>query len=88
MGAFIGSKSMGVYGLGIGLDIFHSVLGGFFMLLGSRIASGCTSGHGISGMSLLSIPSIAAVMGMFVNAFVVGLSYNAISSALYNSAKI
>jgi uncharacterized membrane protein YedE/YeeE len=29
-------------------------LGGFLMVVGSRMAGGCTSGHGISGMSLLS----------------------------------
>lgn len=40
-------------------------LGGFIMLLGARIAGGCTSGHGISGMAQLSVGSTLAVAAMF-----------------------
>ena len=40
-------------------------LGGFLMLLGARIAGGCTSGHGISGMAQLSVGSTVAVASMF-----------------------
>ena len=40
-------------------------LGGFVMLLGARIADGCTSGHGLSGMAQLSVGSIVAVAAMF-----------------------
>ena len=39
--------------------------GGFLMLLGARIADGCTSGHGISGIAQLSIGSFIAVTAMF-----------------------
>lgn len=39
--------------------------GGFLMLLGARIADGCTSGHGISGFAQLSIGSFIAVTAMF-----------------------
>ena len=35
------------------------------MLLGARIADGCTSGHGISGIAQLSIGSFTAVAAMF-----------------------
>ncbi len=38
---------------------------GFIMLLGARIADGCTSGHGISGMAQLAVGSIVAVCAMF-----------------------
>lgn len=38
---------------------------GFVMLLGARIAGGCTSGHGISGMAQLSAGSTIAVASMF-----------------------
>lgn len=38
---------------------------GFVMLLGARIADGCTSGHGLSGMAQLSLGSFAAVVAMF-----------------------
>jgi uncharacterized membrane protein YedE/YeeE len=39
--------------------------GGFLMLLGARIADGCTSGHGLSGMAQLSVGSTVAVTAMF-----------------------
>lgn len=42
-----------------------AVLGGLLMAFGSRVAGGCTSGHGISGMATLSISSIASVASMF-----------------------
>jgi uncharacterized membrane protein YedE/YeeE len=40
-------------------------LAGFIMLFGARIAGGCTSGHGISGMAQLSVGSTLAVAAMF-----------------------
>jgi hypothetical protein len=39
--------------------------GGFIALLGARIAGGCTSGHGISGIAQLSVGSTVAVAAMF-----------------------
>ena len=39
----------------------NALAGGFLMVLGSRLAGGCTSGHGISGISLLSISSIVTI---------------------------
>ena len=48
------------------------------MLFGSRLASGCTSGHGLSGMALLSVQSIVAVCAMFGTAIAVGVTYNAL----------
>ena len=39
--------------------------GGFIMLFGARIADGCTSGHGISGLAQLSVGSTIAVAAMF-----------------------
>jgi hypothetical protein len=38
---------------------------GFLMLAGARIADGCTSGHGISGIAQLAIGSFVAVAAMF-----------------------
>ena len=40
-------------------------LGGFILLLGARIADGCTSGHGLSGMAQLAVGSTVAVAAMF-----------------------
>jgi hypothetical protein len=38
---------------------------GFIMLLGARIADGCTSGHGLSGVAQLAVGSTIAVAAMF-----------------------
>ncbi len=38
------------------------VLAGLFVGFGSRLGSGCTSGHGICGMARLSRRSIVAVL--------------------------
>lgn len=77
-GSYLASQSMGTYGAAQGLPPALCMAGGFMMLFGSRMASGCTSGHGLSGMALLSIPSIAAVVGMFGTAIGVGVTYSAI----------
>lgn len=45
-------------------------LAGFIMLLGARIAGGCTSGHGISGIAQLSVGSTLAVAAMFAGGIV------------------
>ena len=38
------------------------ILGGFLVGFGARIGGGCTSGHGICGLSLLSLRSLVAVI--------------------------
>lgn len=42
------------------------LVGGLLVGFGSRYAGGCTSGHAISGLSNLQIPSLVAVIGFFV----------------------
>ncbi|MCX7314238.1 MAG: YeeE/YedE thiosulfate transporter family protein [Alphaproteobacteria bacterium] len=44
---------------------------GFIMLFGARIADGCTSGHGLSGLAQLSVGSTVAVVAMFAGGIVV-----------------
>jgi hypothetical protein len=46
------------------------VLGGFLVGFGTRYAEGCTSGHAISGLSNLQLPSLIAVIGFFVGGLV------------------
>lgn len=41
------------------------VVGSAMMFIGARIATGCTSGHGISGVSLLSVASFITSICMF-----------------------
>ncbi|KAI0021056.1 hypothetical protein F4780DRAFT_779038 [Xylariomycetidae sp. FL0641] len=43
----------------------RAVLGGVLMTVGSRMGGGCTSGHGISGIALLSVSSFVTVAAMF-----------------------
>jgi uncharacterized membrane protein YedE/YeeE len=40
--------------------------GGLLVGFGSRYAGGCTSGHAISGLSNLQLPSLYAVIGFFI----------------------
>ena len=40
--------------------------GGFMVGFGARYAGGCTSGHAISGLSALQLPSLIAVVGFFL----------------------
>jgi uncharacterized protein len=42
------------------------VLGGFLIGFGARYAGGCTSGHAISGLANLQLPSLVAVAGFFI----------------------
>ncbi|MEM9328545.1 MAG: YeeE/YedE thiosulfate transporter family protein [Bacteroidota bacterium] len=46
--------------------IIMLVLGGFLVGFGTRYAGGCTSGHAISGLSNLQMPSLIAVVGFFI----------------------
>ncbi len=41
------------------------VIAGFFIGFGTRYASGCTSGHAITGLSSLQLPSLFATIGFF-----------------------
>ena len=46
------------------------IVGGILIGFGSRYAGGCTSGHAISGLSNLQIPSLKAVIGFFVGGLI------------------
>ena len=46
------------------------VIGGFLVGFGTRYAGGCTSGHAITGLSSLQIPSLIAVIGFFIGGLV------------------
>lgn len=44
--------------------------GGFLVGFGTRYAGGCTSGHAISGLSNMQLPSLIAVIGFFIGGLV------------------
>ena len=46
------------------------VLGGFLVGFGARYAGGCTSGHAISGLADLQLPSLIAVIGFFAGGLI------------------
>lgn len=48
-----------------------AVLGGLVVGLGTRLGSGCTSGHGICGMARFSARSIVATLSFIAAGFVV-----------------
>ena len=46
------------------------IIGGFLVGFGTRYAGGCTSGHAITGLSSLQLPSFIAVIGFFVGGLI------------------
>jgi hypothetical protein len=76
--AYLSSSYGAIAGLESGLVIsqnpvvikLQAFVGGLALMVGARIAGGCTSGHGISGFSLLVVNSAAAVPSMFGSAII------------------
>ncbi|MBZ0146829.1 MAG: YeeE/YedE family protein [Pseudorhodoplanes sp.] len=86
LGAFISVTMAGttrpamseIWGRVMGIRSFPARLaiafaGGFILLLGARIANGCTSGHGLSGLSQLAVSSLIAMAAMFVSGIAASL---------------
>ncbi len=48
------------------VNLLIMILGGLLIGFGARWAGGCTSGHAISGLSNLQLPSLIAVIGFFI----------------------
>jgi len=46
------------------------IVAGFLVGFGTRYAGGCTSGHAITGLSNLQLPSLLAVFGFFIGGLV------------------
>ena len=55
------------------IPAIQAFAGGSIMIFGARLAGGCTSGHGISGMSTFSIASIVTVASMFAGGIATAL---------------
>ena len=51
-------------------NLFIMIVGGFLIGFGSRYAGGCTSGHAISGLANLQMPSLVAVIGFFIGGLI------------------
>jgi uncharacterized membrane protein YedE/YeeE len=46
------------------------IVGGFLVGFGTAYAGGCTSGHAISGLADLQLPSLIAVIGFFAGGLI------------------
>lgn len=57
--------------LGTPVGLLMIVGGGFLVGFGTRYAGGCTSGHAISGLAALQLPSLVAVVGFFAGGLLV-----------------
>lgn len=55
--------------------IAEAVLGGFFLLVGARLANGCTSGNGISGSLQLALSGWVFFITMFVSGLITALLF-------------
>eukprot|EP00127_Corallochytrium_limacisporum_P001069 Clim_evm7s37 gene=Clim_evmTU7s37 len=77
-GAFLAANASGVLGAPPGLPLTRSFIGGFLLLFGARMAGGCTSGHGISGMSFFAMNSLVATPAMFAGGIGLGFVYQAL----------
>lgn len=60
------NQLFGISALSNPYNIFLLILGGLLVGFGTRYAGGCTSGHAISGLSNLQMPSLVAVIGFFI----------------------
>ncbi len=86
LGAFISVRMAGtgrpamsdVWGRVMGIRSFPVRLvvafaGGFVLLMGARIANGCTSGHGLSGLSQLAVSSTIAMAATFAGGIAISM---------------
>lgn len=63
---FVPLEIYGLGGIGTLKNLIYLLVGGFLIGFGTRWAGGCTSGHAISGLSNLQVPSLIAVIGFFI----------------------
>lgn len=53
------------FGRGVGVRAVGAFLGGIVAMFGARMAGGCPSGHGLSGLMQMSISGFIAMVGFF-----------------------
>ena len=59
-----------------GVSPLAAVIGGILLLIGAKTMRACTSGHGLSGMALMAIPSIVATCSIFAGGILTGVVLN------------
>jgi uncharacterized membrane protein YedE/YeeE len=74
LGAFLISRALGTVQVSFPDTIWPLIIGGLLVGYGTRLGSGCTSGHGVCGLSRLSPRSMVATAMFMASGFVtVGL---------------
>ncbi|TNE57717.1 MAG: YeeE/YedE family protein [Bacteroidetes bacterium] len=61
-----GFMSTSLFDIATPIGILLALAGGFLVGFGARYGDGCTSGHAISGLSHLQLPSLITVIGFFI----------------------
>lgn len=59
-----------IFHLGNWKGMIIAIIGGFLVGFGARYGDGCTSGHAISGLSHLQLPSLITVIGFFIGGLI------------------
>ena len=65
LGALLIAQTVGAVNVNFPASIWQLIIGGLLVGYGTRLGSGCTSGHGVCGLSRLSPRSMLAT-GMFM----------------------
>jgi uncharacterized membrane protein YedE/YeeE len=65
LGALLIGQTVGAVNVNFPASIWPLIIGGLLVGYGTRLGSGCTSGHGVCGLSRLSPRSMVAT-GMFM----------------------
>lgn len=69
-GEYIPKEIFGLSALTSFPNILILIAAGLMVGFGARYAGGCTSGHAISGLSDLQLPSLIAVIGFFIGGLI------------------
>lgn len=77
LGAFLFAATMGPIEARFAPSTIHVIAAGLLTGLGTRLGSGCTSGHGVCGMSRLSPRSLVATATFMVTGMITVAIVNA-----------
>lgn len=70
LGAFLIARALGTVEVSFPASIWPLIIGGLLVGYGTRLGSGCTSGHGVCGLSRLSPRSMVATAMFMASGFV------------------
>ncbi len=69
-GSYLPTSIFGIESLSKIKTLAVLFIGGVLIGFGTRYAGGCTSGHAITGLSNLQLPSLIAVIGFFIGGLI------------------